>query len=93
MRSNAQEIVCAILFCVLLKVALYEQRCLSWSVVLKVVLIKLLQLTDFAQTNQASEASEPLMSASTEMPFSHTPEQQIWLMIVHSLHLQGAPIP
>ena len=76
-----------------LKSALYEQRCLSCTVELKVALIKLLRLTDFAQTNQASEVCEPFISARTKMPFSHTSERQIWLMIIHDLHLRGASIP
>lgn len=57
-----------------LKSALYEQRCLSCGVELKVVLIKLLQLTDFAWPNQASEICEPFISARTEMLSSHTSE-------------------
>lgn len=73
-----------------LKSALCEQRCLSCSVELKVVLIKLLQLTDFAQTNQASEVCEPFISARIEM-FSS--ERQSRLMIIHDLRLHSASIP
>lgn len=38
-----------------LKSALFQRRCLNCSVELKAVLIKLEQLTGFAQTNQASK--------------------------------------
>jgi len=60
-----------------LKSALHEQRCLSCSAELKVVLIKLLPLTDFARTNEASEVCEPFISAKTKMPSSHASERQI----------------
>lgn len=61
MRSHALEMVCSTFpirdkkpqMKAFLESALYQQRCLNCNVELKAVLIKLLQVTDFAQTKQS----------------------------------------